>query len=176
MRVPVNTTLDAVRAALQDRPMTVEIERKFLLDALPEDLPEGVGIRQGYIAVDGDVSVRVRLARGRGILTIKAGTGRERVEVERELEPAEAEALWPLTEGRRVEKTRSVVPLGADLRAEVDVFEGTLTGLLVAEVEFPDGAAADAFVPPPWFGREVTGEAGWGNASLALHGRPDGQG
>jgi adenylate cyclase len=93
--------------------------------------------------------------------------------VERPLEADEFEALWGLTEGRRVTKVRSVVPLG-EYRAEVDAFEGALDGLAIAEVEFPSPEAADAFEPPEWFGAEVTGRPEWGNAALAVHGRPDG--
>ena len=60
-----------------------------------------------------------------------------------------------------------------DLRIEVDLFEDALAGLVIAEVEFPSSAAADAFEPPDWFGEEVTGRAEWGNPSLATRGRPD---
>jgi CYTH domain-containing protein len=58
--------------------------------------------------------------------------------------------------------------------AEVDLFDGDLDGLAVVEVEFPDAGAAAAFEPPPWFGRELTGEGGWSNADLARFGRPPG--
>jgi CYTH domain-containing protein len=43
---------------------------------------------------------------------------------------------------------------------------------VVAEVEFPSRAEAEAFEPPSWLGRDVTGEAGWSNAELATDGRP----
>ena len=152
--------------------MTREIERRFLPQRLPDDLPGGTAVRQGYVALDGDVSVRVRDAGGDHTITVKGGTGRERVEVERSLEPGEFEALWRLSEGRRIVKVRSVVPLG-EYRAEVDVFGGALDGLAIVEVEFPSSEAADAFAPPAWFGEEITGRAEWGNAALAVRGRPD---
>lgn len=153
--------------------MATEIERKFLVDDLPAPsvLGNGTGLRQGYLAGEGDVEVRLRLADGTAVLTIKAGRGRSRTEVETELDPAEAEELWPHTEGRRIEKTRYKVVLG-DVTAEVDVFADALDGLLVVEVEFPSEAEADAFEPPAWFGRELTGDGRWTNASLARHGRP----
>ena len=152
--------------------MIREIERRFLLEGLPEDLPAGTPIRQGYVALDGDVSVRTRDAGGDRTLTVKGGTGRDRVEVERPIDADEFEALWGLSERRRIGKTRSVVPLG-EHRAEVDVYGGELDGLATAEVEFPSPEAADAFEPPDWFGEEVTGRPEWGNASLATRGRPD---
>jgi adenylate cyclase len=152
--------------------VTVEIERRFLVDDPPSDLPPGTGVRQGYVAIDGETSVRVREAGDARTITIKGGTGRERVEVEREMGPDQFAALWPLTEGRRVEKTRAVLPSG-DRRIEVDRFEGGLAGLVIAEVEFPSPEAAEAYAPPAWLGEEVTGRAEWGNPSLAVQGRPD---
>jgi CYTH domain-containing protein len=38
----------------------------------------------------------------------------------------------------------------------VDVFEGTLRGLLLAEAEFESAAAADALTIPSFIAREVT--------------------
>ena len=56
------------------------------------------------------------------------------------------ELLWPLTEGRRVEKVRYLVPTGS-CEVEVDVFEGKLAGMITAEMEFDSEAASDAFEP-----------------------------
>lgn len=151
----------------------MEIERKFVPAAAP-DLTgvRGRVLRQGYVAVDGRAETRVRDDDGDRILTIKGGHGRAREEVELPL-PADAfERLWALTEGRRVVKRRYAVALGGGLVAEVDVYSGTLDGLVTVEVEFPSEDAADAFAPPPWLGREVTGDRRYGNASLAVHGRP----
>jgi CYTH domain-containing protein len=152
--------------------VTHEIERRFLVEELPPGLPPGTPVRQGYVALDGDVSVRVREAAAGCTLTVKGGIGRTRVEVERKIDADEFAALWELSEGRRVAKSRAVVPLDG-LRIEVDVFEDALAGLVIAEVEFPSSEAADAFAPPPWFGEEVTGRPEWGNPSLAVRGRPD---
>ncbi len=79
--------------------------------------------------------------------------------------------LWPLTEGRRIEKTRYVIP-AEGLSIELDVFSGGLTGLFVAEVEFASETAADAFEPPEWFGAEVTDDARFKNQRLASEGAP----
>jgi adenylate cyclase len=155
--------------------MAHEIERKFVLDARPQGLDEHPSerIAQGYLALDGDVEVRVRRRGERAFLTVKAGSGRRRVEQELELEPARFEALWRLTQGRRIVKRRYLVPAPDALEFEVDVYEDELAGLVVAEVEFPDDAAANAFAAPEWLGREVTDDPRWKNQSLALHGRPD---
>ena len=154
--------------------MTTEIERKFLVVDPPgaDALGHGTRLWQGYLAEDGEVQVRVRISDGSAVLTVKAGRGLSRTEVETAIAAEAAEALWPHTEGRRVEKVRHRTPVGDGLVAEVDVYEGLLAGLCTVEVEFASEDAARAFQPPAWFGRDVTEEAGWDNASLARHGRP----
>ena len=42
---------------------------------------------------------------------------------------------------------------------EVDVYAGSLEGLVVAEVEFPSRDEAEAFVAPHWLGDELTGDS-----------------
>lgn len=150
-----------------------EVERKFLVVDVPEGLGDGAALRQAYLAIDGDVEVRVRDEDGSFTLTVKGGEGIERTEVEVALDAARFDELWPLGGERRIEKVRHRVPLGGDLVAEVDRYAGALDGLSVVEVEFPDRAAADAFTAPDWFGEELTGRAGWSNADLARHGRPE---
>ena len=131
----------------------------------------GHEIERKFIAEEGDAEVRVRITDGAATLTVKAGRGRSRTEVEVDLEADEAEQLWTHTEGRRIEKVRHTVDVGA-ATAEVDVYGGALEGLIVIEVEFESEKAADSFTPPAWFGRELTGDKRWSNASLARLGRP----
>lgn len=156
--------------------MAIEIERKFIVAAAPppDELGAGVEIRQGYLAEEDDVEVRVRIAAADATLAVKAGRGMARTEVEVTLSTEQAEALWPHTLGRRIDKVRHRVAIddSVGLAAEVDIYAGPLVGLCVVEVEFEDEAAAAAFIPPPWFGRELTGQPGWSNAALARHGRP----
>jgi CYTH domain-containing protein len=154
--------------------MASEIERKFLVREAPEPtvLGPGAGLRQGYLAVDGAVEVRLRLTEGAATLTVKGGAGLHRSEVEVAIDPAEAAELWPYTAARRIEKVRHRVALGDELVAEVDLYGGALAGLCTAEVELPSEGAAAAFTPPAWFGEELTGQTAWSNAALALHGRP----
>jgi CYTH domain-containing protein len=77
-----------------------------------------------------------------------------------------------LTDGRRVVKTRYLVPLDDGLTAEVDVYDGPLDGLVTAEVEFASEHDSEAFAAPDWLGREVTGDARYANRALAVHGLP----
>ena len=106
-----------------------------------------------------------------GVLTVKRGSGRDRSEEEIEITEEQLQALWPATEGRRIEKRRYQVPLDG-LTAEVDVYGGALAGLTTAEVEFDSDEQSEAFDPPGWFGDELTDDPGWSNQSLALRGRP----
>ena len=151
----------------------VEIERKFLLTRVPDALPAGEPIEQGYLAVAPDgVEVRIRRRAGRCTLTVKSGPGHVRVEEELEIDDRRFEALWALTEGRRIAKTRHLVPLEGGATAEVDVYADALEGLLTAEIEFGSTGASAAFAPPDWLGREVTGDARYAYQSLALAGAP----
>jgi len=148
----------------------MERERKFLVDRLPDDLGPAVAIRQGYLALERNVQVRVRRAGTLCTLTVKGGRGRDRTEVETAITAEQFDDLWPLTDGRRIEKARHRVPLGDGRTAEVDLFAGGHEGLQLVEVEFPDDADPDAFVPPPWFGPDVTDDARYSNADLATAG------
>ena len=151
----------------------MEIERKFLFDELPDDAGSSRRIEQGYLAItDEGTEVRVRRWPDAQVLTVKHGSGQVRVEVEVEIDETQFDELWALTEGARVEKTRWVASLG-ELEVELDVFEGSLAGLKVAEIEFPDEAAADAFDPPEWLGEEVTEDERYANEHLATEGRPE---
>ncbi|HEY1355167.1 MAG TPA: CYTH domain-containing protein [Solirubrobacterales bacterium] len=134
--------------------MATEIERKFLLDEAPpwSEGSESIQIEQGYLAIDGETEVRVRRADREALLTVKGGHGEVRDEVEIQLDEGQFEALWRLTEGRRLRKAKHLIPLDGGLEVELDVFEDSLGGLLVAEIEFADGVQSHGFEPPDWLG------------------------
>lgn len=150
----------------------MEVERKFLVSR-PPDLGGATAdeIEQGYLAIGSDGEVRVRREGDRLLLTAKRGSGLSRQEAEVELDRASFDELWSLTEGRRLQKRRHVVPHGA-LRIEMDVYAGDLEGLVVAEIEFPSEEEATAFDPLDWFGEEVTGDHRYLNETLATSGAP----
>jgi len=68
---------------------------------------------------------------------------------------------------RSLAKMRCYLPLTGGLTAEIDVFHGGLEGLTMVEVEFPDETSRRSFVPPPWFGRDVSQEDWSANSYLA---------
>lgn len=148
-----------------------EIERKYLLRELPPRALDGrrISMAQGYLP---GTQIRERLRRevtdDEVVLrrTIKLGRGIERIELEEAIDEAFFEALWPLTQGRRVVKTRYVVVEG-ERAFEIDAFEDR--ELFVAEVELD--SIHDVVELPDWLSpyviREVTDEPGYVNANLA---------
>jgi CYTH domain-containing protein len=152
--------------------MAVEIERKFLVERLPAgiEIDSEDEIAQGYLST-GDDQVRLRRRGNSHLITAKRGRGLIRDEVEVPLGRASFEELWPLTEGRRVEKTRRTTMVDG-ARVEIDTYHGPLSGLVTAEVEFADAAAAAAFTPPSWFARELTEDERYSNQRLAMEGLP----
>ena len=162
--------VEALAAGLGGAGEDVEIERKYLLSALPE-LPPGaetLEVRQGWFGER--IAERVRRVRDgdgeRAFRTIKHGRGVKRLELEEPISPELLAVLWPLTEGRRVSKRRWRVPEG-ELCWEIDEF--TDRELVLAEVEIP--TADHPVVFPPWLEplvvREVTHEAAYVNLNLA---------
>jgi adenylate cyclase len=141
----------------------------------PSDLDRwpSTTIAQGYLAVAADgTEVRVRRRDDSASLTVKSGGGRVRVEEEMAIDADRFERLWPLTEGRRIEKTRYEIPAGDGLTVELDVYAGDLDGLVTAEVEFASEDAAEAFAAPDWLGADVTDDARYKNQRLAVDGAP----
>jgi adenylate cyclase len=149
--------------------MGKEIERKFLVadDAWRAEVCSSRRLRQGYVAIDDKTNVRVRSDGRRAWLTVKgAGQGITRAEFEYEIPADDAEGLLELCQGRIVDKTRHLVSVG-EHTWEVDEFAGVNAGLSVAEIELRD--EAEWFLRPLWVGEEVTGDARYLNASLAVH-------
>jgi CYTH domain-containing protein len=147
-----------------------EIERKFLVKNLPPAL-DGYRRRvilQGYLVTEeNDLEIRLRKSNENHYLTIKRKFGLDRDEFDIPLSEEKWRELWPLTEGRRLQKLRFDIPAG-ERTIELDVYQGQNDGFVVAEVEFPSIEAAREFAPPPWLGREVTGEPEYGNRRRAI--------
>ena len=151
-----------------------EIEQKFLVSSLPDDFEQYPSdpIEQGYLAISPDGrEVRVRRKASKFFLTVKSGRGREREEHEIELSGGQFRTLWPATDGRRLKKTRYLIPFEAHT-IELDIYHGRLEGLVTAEVEFESLEASDGFSPPDWFGREITDDLRYKNQALARLGFP----
>ncbi len=103
--------------------MSSEIERKFLLPEAPAFPSESKAVRidQGYLAIEEEIEIRLRRTEQERLLTAKRGHGEVREEIEIALAHGQFDALWPLTEARRLTKTRHLIPIDDGLTAEVDV-------------------------------------------------------
>lgn len=154
----------------------MEIERKYAIQEMPKNLEQykKKKIEQGYLCHN--PTIRIRKSNENYILTCKSklGIGEQKngqaiINQETEL-PLSEEAYQTLrgkTDGNMIYKIRYLIPLENGLTAELDVFEGVLTGLVFVEVEFPDEKSADAFVPPKWFGKELSGDKRFTNYYLS---------
>lgn len=150
----------------------IEIERKYLLRALPERVRSAPSLEldQGYIPGD---RIRERIRRSKSsdgtkfYRTLKSGSGVQRTEVEDETTLEFFEAVWPLTRGARVSKRRYLVP-DRDVVWEIDEFLDR-SGLWLAEVEL-DHVDRNVVIPDwlaPVVDRDVTDDPAYTNRALA---------
>ena len=125
----------------------MEIERKFLIDALPEDIDKYNyhDIEQAYL--NRAPVVRIRKQDDEYYLTYKGKGSMIREEYNLPLNKAD---------GIVITKRRYLIPLDEKHTIELDEFHGIYEGLLLAEVEFESKEDAEGFEPPAWFGKDVT--------------------
>ncbi|GGC33732.1 adenylate cyclase [Novosphingobium marinum] len=154
--------------------MASEIERKFLVtgDGWRDKATDCLHIVQCYLAQREDVEVRIRVTDGqKARLTVKSGNAEKvRSEFEYSIPVPDAREMMRFREGRMIEKRRYIVPREDGRHWEVDVFEGDLEGLILAEVEFEDGDGSGEIDLPGWLGEEVTGDGRYYNSVLARTG------
>ncbi|MDD6631398.1 MAG: CYTH domain-containing protein [Agathobacter sp.] len=146
----------------------MEIERKYLIRRLPENLSQYQckKIAQGYICTN--PVVRIRKSDDEYYLTYKGKGLMAREEYNLPLTQEGYEHMLPKIDGRLIEKSRYLIPLDGKLTAELDIFEGDLAPLIIVEVEFDSLDAANSFIPPEWFGEDVTESRKYHNSNLAL--------
>lgn len=153
----------------------MEIEKKYLFDNLPmaEEFFEHFHLIQAYISRDPVIRIRSISRKEEGqeiashVLTIKGSGLTMREEHELILSRQQFENLMKKAEGRIIEKTRYLVPLENGLTAEADIFEGDHAGLKLVEVEFSSEEEMNAFTPPEWFGKDVSGTNRYHNSELS---------
>lgn len=145
----------------------MEIERKFLIHTLPENLDTypHKQIAQGYI--NREPVVRIRRSDDQYILTCKGQGLMVREEFELPLTKEAFNHMKPKTDGIFIEKTRYLIPYNEKWTIELDVFHGELAPLVLAEVEFKSVEEADSFMPPAWFGEDVTNSPKYHNSNLS---------
>ena len=144
----------------------MEIERKYLVKTLPENLKSYPCrfLEQGYLSTE--PVVRVRQDNDKFELTYKSKGLMVREEHNLPLTKESYEHLKAKADGRIITKKRYMIPLD-NYTIELDVFEGELAPLVLAEVEFPSEEEANAFIPPEWFGEDVTFSTKYHNSYLS---------
>lgn len=151
-----------------------EIERKWLVEKLPEDLKSypSKELIAGYFSIPGGVDVRIRQEGDKYFRVSKSGHGlvRDIGAGDAEITEEQFENLWPQTKGRRIIKKRHYIPCRGGL-IEFDIYH-EFPGFYTAEVEFKTAEDALEFVPPDWFGKEVTDDKRYSNNNLAVYGPP----
>lgn len=145
----------------------MEIERKYLVKTLPEQLEQYPShqIEQAYLCTK--PVVRVRRQDNEYILTWKGEGMMAREEYNLPLTKEGYYHLLEKADGNIITKKRYLIPLHSDLKAELDIFERKFAGLCIVEVEFPDETSADCFTAPEWFGKEVTYSGAYHNSRLS---------
>lgn len=148
----------------------MEIERKYLIEQLPENYITYPcrQIEQGYLSTH--PVVRIRRQDEEYYLTYKSGGMMIREEYNLPLTKESYYHLRKKADGFLITKKRYLIPYDDKLTIELDVFEDDLKGLVLAEVEFDTENAANAFSPPDWFGKDVTFSAKYHNSFLSQHG------
>lgn len=159
----------------------MEIERKFTIKSLPEQLSQYPFhyIEQAYLNTD--PVVRIRKQDDEYYLTYK---GKGLMAREEYNLPLNEDAYYHLREkadGNIIAKKRYLIPIehptftsdyqfSADqisLTIELDIFDAPFENLIIAEVEFPDEDMASAFCPVDWFAEDVTNDPAYHNSNLS---------
>jgi len=145
----------------------MEIERKYLITSLPENITKYPFhfIEQGYLCTD--PVIRIRRQDDEYFLTYKSSGLMVREEYNLPLTATAYQQLLHKIEGNLIRKKRYLIPLDHQLTIELDVFEAPFSPLILAEVEFPDEETAKGFIPLPWFGKDVTFSGKYHNSYLS---------
>lgn len=114
---------------------------------------------------------RIRFRDECATLTLKGKrTHSSAIELEWTIDVDAASHIVERMECPTVIKTRHVWTGSDGLIWEIDVFEGELLNLIIAEVELP--SEDFPVIIPSWIGEEITGLHQWSNSSLARNGWP----
>ena len=136
----------------------IERERIFLLKRLPPKLNscKNIYIEIGDLTADNDVSLLKVRQKGDLFELIKKETisKNERKEYVIPLNKEEFELLLKIAV-RKHSKKRFFFPLN-NYTCEIDVYLDDMLGYVRAEVEFETLEEMEDFVPPDWFGKEIT--------------------
>ncbi len=149
-----------------------EIERKWIIDKnkIPFSLKNFnfKKINQCYISKN--PTIRIRHIDNNYILTFKKDINNNKIkryEYEINLTKKEYYNLTKLSISNVISKKRYIIPYKNN-HILLDVFLGNLNGIIFAEVEFNSIKVAKKFIPPKWFGKDVTNSNKYTNLKLAF--------
>ena len=146
----------------------MEIERKFLIKKLPDNLEQYSYhlIEQGYLSTE--PVVRVRREDDNYYLTYKGAGLMQREEYNLPLTRESYEHLIAKADGNIISKKRYLIPIDkTTLTIELDIFDKPFAPLILAEVEFGTIKEADCFIMPDWFDRDVTNDKSYQNSNMS---------
>lgn len=145
----------------------MEIERKFLVRSLPEDLSQYRcrHIEQGYLCTN--PVVRVRKDDTQYYLTYKGEGLMTREEYNLPLTEESYRHLLKKADGNIITKQRYEIADGTGRVIELDIFGGVFKDTVLAEVEFDSVAEANAYIPPAWLGQDVTSDKSYHNSNMS---------
>lgn len=145
----------------------MEIERKFLVKEIPFQLNnlKKRKIEQAYLCTE--PVVRVRRDNEDYYLTYKSKGLIAREEYNLPLTKESYEHLIKKADGIIITKTRYEIPQPSGFVIELDIFEGKYDGLILAEVEFESTEQAAGYIPPEWFGEDVSMSSKYHNSTLS---------
>ena len=145
----------------------MEIERKFIPKCLPDNLDscEHHDIQQAYLNTS--PVIRIRKQDEDYFLTYKGSGIMSREEYNLPLNQKSYFHLLTKADGNIITKTRYLIPLFNSLTAELDIFHDIFDGRLLVEVEFNSIEDANSFIPPEWFGEDVTYDKKYHNSNMS---------
>ena len=143
----------------------MEIERKFLVKTLPDNLDQykKLHIEQGYLSIVPEV--RVRNKDDKYFMTVKGEGTISRPEYEIQISRDVYTELSSHIHGQLLCKDRYIIPID-NHTGELDVYTN-FNNLIVIEVEFDNFQSANDFKAPSWFGKEVTKDKDFKNKNLS---------
>lgn len=147
--------------------MGYEIERKFLINKMPEDLNKYPFylIEQVYLTTE--PTIRVRREDNSYYMTYKGGGGLKHEEYNLPLTKDAYETLKSKADGNVITKKRYLIPYEL-YTIELDLFDPPFAPLVLAEVEFPTEEEARDFNVPDWFEKDVTDDRRYYNSYMSF--------
>lgn len=147
----------------------IEKERKFKVKSKKfiSFSHKVINIKQGYLSKGNNLAIRIRISDKKAYLCIKGPTsknGISRFEFDKKISLIEGNKLLKLCLPRIIFKKRYLIEYKKQL-FEVDVFEGFLKGLVLAEIEL--NSESQKVYLPEWVGEEVTGVKSFYNSQLS---------